>query len=183
MRSSKKCHHHHVLLAAALATFVAIPRSALAEEDLSIGADLDWLRARDPEPASGTGLGIRIGQRIHVPLLVVSPEISLGYGEIASEQLARLYRGTAGLRLGVGEILRPGAFLHLGVGRLEGLENAQTADRTRTAFTWDAGGFLDITVLPFIDVGAHVAWGSLAARHGAPSYGFLMVGLQAALIL
>jgi len=160
---------------------VVTPRAALADE-FSIGGDLDYVRARDPAPMSGAGFGIRLGPRLHVPFLVTAPEIGVNYLHLAGDRAPTLYRGTAGLRIGVGEILRPGVFGHLGIGRLDGVDGSQGADRTRTAFTWDAGVSLDVTFIPIVDVGAHASWGSILAPNAGSEFGWLMLGLHAAVI-
>lgn len=152
--------------------------TAPARADTVIAGDLDYAVPINSDATSGAGFGIRLGQQVRLPpLLSVSPEMAFTYHAFPSTG-PRAYRGTLGLRLGLGEILRPGVFMHLGIGHLipEGLAPAHTA------FSYDAGAFLDFTLLPLLNLGAHAAYTGVNSRGNGSSFRWVTVGLHAALI-
>ena len=151
--------------------------SRRAEAAPTIGADLDVGFPLHSRGDSGGGFGIRLGQELHVPLIVVTPEIGFTYHNFSGDYGPRIYRGIIGARLGIGEILRPGAFVHVGLGHF-----VPTVGDNQNAFTLDAGGFLDLTIIPFLNVGAHVAYNRVDADYSSGAYAFLTVGAHAALV-
>jgi hypothetical protein len=161
------------LAALLCAFFVSRPAAA----GPAIGADLDVAFPLHSRGDSGGGFGIRLGEELHVPLLVLTPEIGFTYHNFSGDFGPKIYRGIIGARLGIGEIVRPGAFVHVGLGHF-----VPTYGDNQNAFTLDAGGFLDLTVIPFLDVGAHVAYNRVDADYGSGAYAFLTVGLHAALV-
>jgi hypothetical protein len=79
---------------------------------------------------------------------------------------ATVYRGLAGLRLGLGEIFRIGGFAHVGVAHLA--SDAGSAEREHTGFTYDLGLMLEFTALPFLNIGAHAAYNQSTNPDGEP---------------
>lgn len=162
------------LSAVAVSTFFF---SRSAEAAPTIGADLDVTFPTHSRGDSGGGFGIRLGQQLHVPLAVLTPEIGFSYHNFSGDFGPKIYRGLFGLRLGFGEVLRPGAFAHVGIGHF-----VPTFGDNRNAFAFDAGGFLDLTIIPLIDVGAHAAYNRVDADYSSGAYGYVTVGLHAALV-
>ena len=166
----------HVLWIPALALSLW---SANAEASTVIGGDLDYAGPISTGATSGWGFGFRLGQRFHVPLIAIDPELGFTYHSFTDTTSPHSYRGLAGLRLGIGEIFRVGPFAHLGVGHLS---LSGTPDHSRTAFTYDVGLFLDFTVLPLLDIGIHGSYDQIVAADAGPAFQFATVGANVALV-
>jgi hypothetical protein len=154
-------------------TFAAAPAQAAT----AIAGDLDYALPLDSDEAdSGGGFAIRIGQQVRLPLIALTPEIGFTYASFSEGPTA--YRGIAGLRLGVGEVLRPGVFAHLGIGRL----SLPDPLPSHTAFSYDAGVFLDFTLLPLLDIGVHGAYNRVNGKDEVSAFEWVTLGAHAALI-
>jgi hypothetical protein len=153
-----------------------------ARADTVIAGDLDFvLPINQPDAIDpGGGFGIRLGHQFHVPLLVLTPEIGFTYAGFAGALTS--YRGIAGLRFGVGEIVRPGVFAHAGIGRTSVDVPAGAPDPSHTGFTYDAGAFLDFTLLPFVNIGAHAAYNGQAGNDDMDALQWTAFGGHAALV-
>lgn len=164
--------------AALFAVCTLLPSRARA--DTAIAGDLDWTLPINSNADSGGGFGIRLGQHIHFPMLALTPELGFTYAGFGGDFGPKVYRGVAGLRIGVGEILRPGVYAHLGVGRME--LDTPGPDFSHTAFTYDAGGFIDLTLLPVLNIGVHAAYNRLNGSDTGDAFEWATVGAHAALI-
>jgi hypothetical protein len=153
--------------------------SATAAAKTTVAGDLDYAAPIDSRANSGWGFGIRLGQQFHVPLVVINPELGFTYHTFSDDSSPKAYRGIAGLRLGIGEIFRIGPFGHIGVGHLS---LSGTPDLSHTAFTYDAGLFLDLTVIPLLDVGVHGAYNRIVSGSSGPALQFATVGAHVALV-
>ncbi len=162
-----------------VAAFALASWCASAEAKTTVAGDLDYAAPIDSHANHGWGFGFRLGQQLHLPLITVTPELGFTYHGFTGDASAHVYRGIAGLRLGVGEIFRIGPFAHLGVGRVS---VSETPDYSHTAFTYDAGLFLDLTVIPFLDVGIHGAYNRIVSGGPGPTFQFATVGAHAALV-
>lgn len=132
-----------------------------ARADFMLGADIDIappLVGGDAVDVGG-GFAGRLGAQFGAPMITLTPELVGSYHSFGGDAHARVYRGEAGLRLGIGEIIRPGVYSHIGVGRVNA--NAAYQALERTAFGFDVGGLLDITPIPIIDVGIHAGYNRL----------------------
>jgi hypothetical protein len=174
MTLSNRCKVH-VVLAAGAALFALTLGARSASASTAIAGDLDFAVPINSQLDSGAGFGIRLGKQLHAPLAVLTPELGFTYHGFSG---LTAYRGVAGLRLGVGEIIRPGVFAHLGVGHL----TAPSPAPSSTAFTYDAGAFLDFTLLPLLDIGAHAAYNHVNAKDPVGAFQWATVGVHAALI-
>ncbi|MET0591122.1 MAG: hypothetical protein ABW133_00380 [Polyangiaceae bacterium] len=132
-----------------------------ARADIAIAGDLDFAAPTDSEVdlQTGGGFGARIGYHAHIPAIVLTPEVGFSYYDFGGNYSAKVYRGIAGMRLGFGEIIRPGVFAHLGMGQLD--VTGRDPDASHSALTYDAGAFLDLTLLPLINIGVHGAYNGL----------------------
>jgi hypothetical protein len=148
-------------------------------EAITVGGDLDYAGPIDSGASTGWGFGIRLGQRVHLPLVAVDPELGFTYHSFSGGASAQSYRGIAGLRIGIGEVFRIGPFAHLGVGHVS---LSGTPDYSHTAFTYDAGLFLDLTVLPLLDVGIHGGYNQIVASSPSPAFQFATVGADVTLV-
>ena len=164
-----------LLAAALLALSASVPGSARA----------DWTLAGDLEadvPVSleriSAGFAVRIGYQLHLPLLTLTPEIGFHYAGFDPEP--SLYRGIAGGRLGIGEVFRVGVFAHVGVGHAS--FDTVVGDVSHTAFTFDLGAFLDLTILPLIDIGIHAGYGNLSPEGEEDALQWIPLGAHVAIV-
>ena len=163
---------------AVFALSMLFARSARAEG--AVAGDIDFAAPIDSSYASGAGFGLRLGYHAHVPFLIVTPELGFSYHGFGGDYSARVYRGIAGVRLAIGEILRPGVFAHIGLGRLQA--DGPLPDPTHSALSYDAGAFLDFTLLPIINIGAHAAYNRLDASDGLGAVDWMTLGAHAEVV-
>ena len=184
-----RCWFRAALVAAAL-VFTPV----LAAAELQLAVDLDAIFPVEDRLDEKTGFGVsgRLGYRLparRCSMLV--PELQLGYVNFAEPSGAdainlSLMRVVGGLRAGVGTVLRPSAFAHIGYGRTALSEEddpdffgSRGGIGEENAFTWDVGLALDLTILPLLDVGVHGAYSSLDLDE---SLNWWSAGVHAALI-
>lgn len=142
-----------------LISLTALPNRASADTRLAL--DLDYATGIDESGVeSGTGGAIRLGQELDLVLVSLTPEIGVSYHAFSGALGASHYSGFIGGRLGFGKLVEPGVFAHLGVGRLSGELGGDTGPAL------DLGVFLDFTVLPIVDLGAHAAYDALFLDDG-----------------
>jgi hypothetical protein len=154
-------------------------RSAHAEA--AVAGDVDVAVPIDSNLKAGGGFGLRLGYHAHIPFIIVTPELGFSYYGFGGDDPATLYRGTAGVRLAVGEIVRPGIFAHVGLGRMQA--DGPVPDPSHTALTYDAGAFLDFTLLPLINIGAHASYNRLdASDEGFGAVDWLALGAHAEVV-
>src|SRR6185436_17418849 len=108
----------------------------------------------------------------------LTPEIGFTYHGFSGEVGPKSYRGIVGARLGIGEILRIGPYAHLGYASL-----SPAVGSSDGGFTYDVGGFLDVTLVPFLDFGVHGGYNHISVDDpGGGSYAFGTMGLDVALV-
>lgn len=170
------------LIVSALAGSTWAAATSSAHADTMIAGDFE---ARVPldldDVTSGPGFGIRLGQQLHLPLIILTPEIGFNWGSFGDGPT--LYRGILGARVGVGEILRFGVQAHVGFGHFSW--EIAGEDQSHTGLTLDGGLFLDLTVLPLLDIGVHMSYARVSgdADKGLEPVQWLAFGLHAALII
>lgn len=160
------------LLCAAAVLFA--PRPAAAQS-LRITGDLDYtvdLSAR--ELGGGAGGGLRAGAQLDLVAVTLILEGGGSFHDFGED--TEVTRGILGGEIRVGKLIEPGLFAHVGVGRLSG-------PAAYTAPTVDVGLALDLTLLPLIDVGAHVAYVALLGSLADEDFSYVLAGLHAALVL
>lgn len=141
-----------------------------------IAVDFDFSTSIDaPRTDSGGGGAVRLGQEFDLFLVSLIPELGGSYHGFGGDGNTKLYRGFLGGRLAVGKIIEPSIFAHLGVGRLEGVEE-------RTAPVMDGGLAIDFTLLPLIDLGVHGAYNVMLPRDDGTAFKFVTLGAHAALV-
>lgn len=168
-------------LAVGLASVAALLLSSTAHAEgrgsTHIAVDIDFGSAIDAvSTKTGGGGALRLGRKFDLLLASFTPELGGGYHGFGGDSDRKLYSGFVGGRLGVGKIIEPSVFGHVGIGRLEGLE-------ARTAPLLDAGLALDFTLLPLIDLGVHGAYNVLLPRDDDSALKFVTLGIHAALVL
>jgi hypothetical protein len=120
----------------------------------TVAVDIDYAAPIDSDTDSGGGFGVRLGYEAVLPFVVATPELVFTWDKFSNNLDPRVYRGLAGIRLGVGEELRSGAFFHMGIGNIQ----PDLPDYSHTDLSYDLGAFLELAVLPSFNLGAHVAY-------------------------
>jgi hypothetical protein len=142
-----------------------------------IAVDFDFSSAFD---ALGTKIGgggaLRVGQKFKLLLVSLTPELGGSYHAFGGSDETRVYAGFLGARLGMGKIIEPSIFGHLGAGHGVGLQ-------PRTGLVADGGLALDFTLLPLLDLGVHGAYNVVVPRGDASALKYFTLGAQAALVL
>jgi len=171
-------------LALAVLSVVGLWSLPSAAADTPVALDLHYVAPLSPDsPAFDGGAGIagRIGQRFKSLPWLFTPELQVAYETFGGAAETRLYRGLGGLRLAYDSIVRPGIFLHGGVGK-SSFVIPPGADHT--AFTFDGGAFVDLTLLPLVNVGAHLSYNQMLEGNNANNgLKWLAIGLHAELVL
>jgi hypothetical protein len=173
---------HIVLLTAAVLSAWTLQVSS-ARADTTIGADLDMhVPLQINNVSTGAGFGIRLGQELHLPLVSVNPEIGFTYASFSKDAPPKIYRGIAGIRLGVGELLRVGVLGHVGFGHVSWAPTSH--DYSHSGLTYDIGLFLELTALPLLNVGIHGAYNRITADDDqSEKLHWLQLGVHATLVL
>jgi hypothetical protein len=177
------------LCAAIACGWLVAPPTARADTTIAGDLDIDVPVSTDYAKTGG-GFGIRIGQELHLPLIAINPEVGFAYASFADHNSdlgysgPTIYRGIAGLRLGVGELFRIGVLAHVGLGYISVDVPAalKLADPSHTAFTYDVGLFLDFTALPLLNIGVHAAYNRVAGKDNYEALQWMQLGAHAALV-
>jgi len=156
--------------------FAAV-RPAHASSGTAIGVDLDYAHGIDERGTkSGTGFNVRLGYKLDLLVLQLTPEIGGAYHTFTGDANAKFSQGIVGGRLAFGKILEPGVYAHLGYGRVSEL------DVSRSGATLDGGVTLDLTVLPLIDLGVHAGYDGLLAKGSYQAFDTYVLGVHGALV-
>lgn len=129
----------------------------------------------------GTGIKLRVGEQIRLQGgLRFTPEVGYGYDHLfASDDVGNAYawdvhRAFGGARLAFGRFLVPVIYAHVGYGwRSTG--DTTVPDASGIAF--DAGGALDLHIVPHLGFGAHVEYATIDAQPYTPQW--VALGLHA----
>jgi hypothetical protein len=168
-------------LASMLAVMIAVclpARSARA--DFELGADLGAAYSLDGDRStSGGSVGLRLGNRVSLPLLMLAAELRGGLESYGGDRGTDVYTGMGGLRLGMGEVLRTSVFVHAGVGQVVHEATLLLPQQKETGLALDAGAALELTLLPLIDLGLHAAYGAVDAA----GFDWIRAGVHATIVL
>jgi hypothetical protein len=173
------------------ASAVAVLASSLtpraAEAAPSIGVDLEGaipLNAptRDADSLQGgSGFKVRFGYQLHVPLLRITPEIGYGFDRLFGEGNDayqgygwNMHRMFAGMRLGIGAIVVPTVYAHVGYG-WRTTDDPEVPEGNGLAF--DGGFALDLHLIPHLGFGAHAEYATIATGGGTTPQ-WLALGLH-----
>jgi hypothetical protein len=166
-----------------LASVASWSRQAAAA-DTPVALDLHYVAPTSKGADGGAGIAGRIGRRFGSKPWVITPELQLAYETFGGPFEPRLYRGLAGLRVGYDIVaVRPGLYGHGGIARSQ-FDDIAAPGLGHTAITYDIGAFLDVTLLPLVNVGAHFAFNQmLDGNNGKDGVKWLAIGLHAELVL
>jgi hypothetical protein len=179
LRVGFHCRSHR-LLAVAVATACSTPFQAAAQP--AIGADAAYALPLEDELDSGVSLGLRVGHQFDGHSAAITPELGFNYVSLSGDVAPKIYRGLAGVRFGVGNVVRPGAFAHAGFAHSKWDTATAAGDSSYTAFTFDAGAFLDFTLVPYVTFGGHLAYNRVDDTDDFDSVRWATFGAHAAVI-
>ncbi|HEY3665870.1 MAG TPA: hypothetical protein VGL19_07725 [Polyangiaceae bacterium] len=156
----------------------ASARPAQASSGTAIGVDLDYTNGiKEPFVGSGTGFNVRLGYKLDLLLLQLTPEVGGAYHTFSGDAGAKFSQGIAGARIAFGKILEPGAYAHVGYGHV-GVDGGGG----RSGATIDGGLTLDLTILPLIDLGVHAGYNGLLASGSNNAFDTYVLGVHGALV-
>jgi len=159
---------------------------------LSLGADLegavpvDVPRFLDGNTLrGGGGFKARVGERIWLHGGVrLTPELGYAYDHLfATDDIGNSYswdmhRVFGGARIAFGRFLVPVFYAHVGYGwRATGDPTVPEAG----GLAFDVGGALDLHLIPYLGIGAHIEYATIDAQPYTPQW--LAFGLHADLVL
>ena len=169
---------------AAVATIPTWPRSAAA--DTVVGVDLNFNDAitedNDDDAETGAGVDVFFGPRLDLTLLTLTTELSGGFHDLGGDADPTVYRLLAGGRLGLGAIIRPSVFAHLGVGHVR-FDNLLGGRDGRTHLAGDVGAALDFTLLPLINLGIQGSYNAVAGNDDEQAIEWLQAGVHVTFVL
>jgi hypothetical protein len=167
-----------VIGSAAFALSISFTHSARAET--AIAGDVDYAGPVDSDVDAGPGFGLRIGYHAHIPFVILTPEVGFNYYGFQGDYPASMYRGVVGMRLAIGEIIRPGVYAHVGYAQLQA--DRPPPDPSHSAVTYDGGAFLDFTLLPLINIGAHAGYNRMEGSDEAEGVNWATFGEHAEVV-
>jgi hypothetical protein len=170
-------------LLALAAGVVLWPRTASAETAIGVEFNVNDASNEDEARDPGAGVDVTFGPRLDLKLLVLTTEISAGIHDFGGALDPTVYRVLAGGRLGLGFILRPSIFAHLGVGHVREDELFGTGREGRTNLAGDLGIALDFTLLPVIDIGVQGSYNAVAGGDDNDAFEWLQGGVHITFVL
>jgi hypothetical protein len=156
-------------------------READASSGTAIGVDLDYAHGiNETGVDSGTGFNVRLGYKLDLLLAQITPEVGGGYHTFAGDANAKFSQGFVGGRLAFGKILEPGLYAHLGYGHVSADSGGGSIGHSGA--TADAGVFLDLTILPVIDLGVHAGYDGMLKSGGYGAFDTFVAGVHGSVI-
>ncbi|MET0793641.1 MAG: hypothetical protein ABW061_19130 [Polyangiaceae bacterium] len=151
--------------------------TAHASSGTAIGVDLDYTNGiNEPHVGSGTGFNVRLGYKLDLLVLQVTPEIGGAYHTFSGDVSPKFSQGIVGGRLQFGKILEPGLYAHLGYGHLSALGTGHSGA------TADAGVTLDLTLLPIVDLGIHAGYNGMLKSGDYDAFDSYVLGVHGSII-
>jgi hypothetical protein len=173
------------LLVALVCALFSISFPVRAEAKPKLGIDAEGAFALAPSGvSSGFGGALRLGYELDAVVLSLTPEIGGSYHHFSGVYAPDTFRGFGGARLAVGALVRAGIYGHAGYAHVayDRAASAGLPAATRSAPTFDGGLFLDLTVLPVIDLGLHAGYGIVAGNHEGDANQWLAAGGHVAFV-
>ena len=168
--------------AAATLTALAWPSTAAAETTVGVDLALNDSIAGD-DVGSGAGVDIIVGPRLNLAILTLTTELSAGFHDFGGAFDPAVYRGMVGGRLGIGVVIRPSVFAHIGAGHLRYDDPFGDGRDGRTNVATDVGAALDFTVLPLVDLGIQGSYNFIAGTDVYEPFEWLQAGAHVTFVL
>lgn len=157
---------------------LASARQAHASSGTAVGVDLDYTHGiNEPAVGSGTGFNVRLGYKLDLLVVQLTPEIGGAYHTFSGDAGAKFAQGIVGGRLQFGKIIEPGLYAHLGYGHL----SAANSDGV-SGVTADAGVQLDFTLLPLLDIGVHAGYNGMLKSGDRNAFDSYVLGLHGGIV-
>lgn len=147
--------------------------SSDASAKLLVGADVQGGAQFGDVSSDSVGFGanLRVGYKLPIPILKITPELQVNYMGFAMEDLntmdaattansarQRLLSGRGGVRAGYGGLLfGASVYSHVGYGFI-GTKESLTQD---SGLSFDAGLAFDFRLLPIVDFGLHGGYNAI----------------------
>lgn len=164
------------------------PEGYAARDSLDLAVDaegavplMDRRFASGNDLSGGGGFKVRVGDQIRLRRIRFTPELGYAFDHLfASDSFTNtsyawdMHRIFAGARLGVGYIVVPTVYAHIGYGWRD------TADPTvarANGVAFDLGFALDFHVVPHLGFGGHVEYATMDAEPYTPDW--IALGLHA----
>jgi hypothetical protein len=168
--------------ATAALTALAWPSTAAAETAVGVDLALNDSIAGD-DAGSGAGVDIIVGPRLDLAILTLTTELSLGFHDFGGAYDPAVYRGMAGGRLGIGVVIRPSVFAHIGAGHLRFDDPFGDGRDGRTNVATDVGAALDFTILPLVDLGIQGSYNFIGGTDVYEPFEWLQAGVHVTFVL
>ncbi|MGH7294204.1 MAG: hypothetical protein ACRELB_04695 [Polyangiaceae bacterium] len=147
-----------------------------------LGLDLEGVAPLNPPSVAGQtvlgggiGFKVRAGEELNFPTGVhFTPEVLYAYDHLwAQDNLDNSYdwsmnRVTAGARLGIGRVIIPTVYAHIGYGWRQTAATYVTGENGGLAF--DVGGALDFRLAPRFTFGGHLEYTQIALSTDTPQW-------------
>jgi len=146
-----------------------------------LGFDLEGVVPLNPPSVGGQtavggggGFKVRLGEEFRFPGIRLTPEVGYAYDHLwAADGLGNSYgwdmnRIFVGARLGFGRILVPSIYAHIGYGWRQTDATYVTGGDGGLAF--DAGGALDLRVIPHFGFGVHLEYSQISTDVDTPQW-------------
>jgi hypothetical protein len=169
---------------AATAALVALAWPSTAAAETVVGVDLalnDSIAGDDA--GSGAGVDLIVGPRLNLAILTLTTELSAGFHDFGGLLDPTVYRGMVGGRLGIGVIIRPSVFAHIGAGHLRYDDAFGDGRDGRTNVATDVGAALDFTVLPLGDLGIQGSYNFIGGTDVYEPFEWLQAGVHVTFVL
>lgn len=167
------------MAAAAVATLLHT-EPAKADTIIGVHGNINTLTSPSRD-GTGVGLDLLLGKRLNLALITLGTELSLGAHSFVGADEATAYRALAGANVGVGTILRPSIFAHIGVGHVAVADDS-IPDQTRTGLAGDVGLALDFTLLPLLDIGVQGSYNAIRGTAKTDPFRWIQGGVHATLV-
>jgi hypothetical protein len=144
----------------------------------ALAVDLDYSSAIDNSYVEdGGAFGVRIGTELDTFLVTLIPELNVNYHRFSgTPDNATAFAGLVGGRIRFLKIVEPGIFAHAGIGHVSGFDE-------HLGFAFDAGVTVDLTILPLVDLGLHLAWNRVFGDSDDDGLSYSTLGAHVALVL
>ena len=147
--------------------------------DLNLGLDTGDLPIDSGGIAPGASL--RLGYELPLPVVRIIPEAQLGFSQFTEDDQGNptqsVLVGRAGVRVGIGGVIGPALYAHVGYARIDG-EGSDFVVQS-SGLSYDAGLSVDFTLLPIINLGVHGGINAIVDDGREKTFQWFDIGIHA----